>query len=820
MHNKPHTTASGGIRAWAFGATNSSSDRHLYDFDPKIALTLLTIDYVAPQPYQHKAALVLRIVLRKGHSRSYSDSYKFLRVLLQVVVPHVPLVLLSFIHFMLAYLLARVAQSVPNPPQPELLRVPDGFNITVWQRDLASARSLASASVNGSMVVYIGSAPKKGLGKVYYVIDADGNGTPDLKGAVLTDIDTPNGVAIQGNDLYISGFKNGKGMIWKLGNAHSYALQGTPFGGQLQVVTDRLPGDPGHGRRFLRFDPNGLLIVGGIGAPCNVCNLITDSNGIQHSSVYALNVTSGALTQLAAGVRNSVGLDFHPKTNVLYFTDNGRDKIGDDTPDCELNQLPFTVDYYHNAMARLAGVNATKRPVLPPVTGADGNISNYGFPVCQTQGLGNPYRRDLGPGVPLPDPDLNPNNTVFNCSSPAAYIQPVQAMGPHTAPLGMRFYRLNSTAPSAFPAAYNNTIFIVQRGSWNRALKIGYRVMLLQLEDSPGGTANSSLKLKPTLYKEFAGGWLVNENKTSNYAWGPTRYAAAQPELLKVPAGFRIALWQQDLPGARTLSSVMVNGATIVYVGSTSRQVYYVVDQNSDGTPDFTGSLLSSMEKPTGVVVLGDDLFVSGYQNGKGLVWKIQNAHTYALQNKAYDGTLTVVTDQLPGDAGHGRRVLRFDPNGVLVLGIGAPCNVCQLNTTSNGIQFGSLYALNVTSGQLVQLATGIRNSVGFDFHPQTGHLYFTDNGRDRLGDDAPDCELNSLPFNFNSYRSLVSRPRSGTKFQLAMLVNSKLSNYGFPFCHTQGLGDPYRRTLGSGVPLADPDLNKPNNVAFNCRGE
>jgi hypothetical protein len=130
-----------------------------------------------------------------------------------------------------------------------------------------------------------------------------------------------------------------------------------------------------------------------------------------------------------------------------------------------------------------------------------------------------------------------------------------------------------------------------------------------------------------------------------------------------------------------------------------------------------------------------------------------------------------------------------------------------------------SLLCYVVANLAVVTTPSGIRNSVGFDFHPQTGHLYFTDNGRDRIGDNSPDCELNSLPFTYNSYRSLVSRPRSGTMFKLAVKVNGKISNFGFPFCQTQGLGNPYRRNLGSGVPLVDPDLNR-NNTAFNCSGE
>lgn len=95
------------------------------------------------------------------------------------------------------------------------------------------------------------------------------------------------------------------------------------------------------------------------------------------------------------GIRNSVGFDWHPATGVLYFTDNGRDKIGDDSPDCELNRMPGP---------SLAVANSSRQ------------LPDFGFPFCQTQGLGDPYQRDLGGGEPLPDPDLNPDNSVVNCS--------------------------------------------------------------------------------------------------------------------------------------------------------------------------------------------------------------------------------------------------------------------------------------------------------------------------------------------------------------------------------------------------------------------
>eukprot|EP00775_Hariotina_reticulata_P002029 gene2029-2351_t len=389
--------------------------------------------------------------------------------------------------------------------QEELLKVPSGFSIAVWRKDLSGARMLASVKVKGDTIVYVGSVSSN----VYYVVDRGSDGTPDFSGSLLSDINTPNGVAVRGNDLYVSGFQGGKGMVWKIRNAHTYALQNKAYDGTRTVVTDQLPGDGWHGRRVLRFDPNGVLVLG-IGAPCNVCQLDTISNGVQYGTLYALNVTTGQLVQLAKGVRNSVGFDFHPGTKQLYFTDNGRDELGDNSPDCELNRLPFTYNSYRSLVSQPR--SGTKFQLAVKV---GGKVVDFGFPFCQTQGLGNPYRRNVGAGVPLVDPDLNPRSSAVNCSGTGAYYQPVQAVGPHTAPLGMRFYRYNPNAPQSFPASFKRVIFIAEHGSWNRARKIGYRVMMLRL-----GRSSSTAPLTAQVYKQFAWGWLRNENTPSDDDWG------------------------------------------------------------------------------------------------------------------------------------------------------------------------------------------------------------------------------------------------------------------------------------------------------------
>jgi glucose/arabinose dehydrogenase len=151
---------------------------------------------------------------------------------------------------------------------------------------------------------------------------------------------------------------------------------------------------------------------------------------------------------VAHGVRNSVGFDWHPETGELWFTDNGRDMMGDDVPDCELNRLARTGDH-------------------------------FGYPFCHAGSIADP---EFGKDHPC-----------------EGYVPPAAKLGPHTAPLGMRFYR-----GSQFPQKYHHAIFIAQHGSWNRSTPIGYRLMVAFPQ--PDGTAITEV---------FAEGWLKGSS-----AWG------------------------------------------------------------------------------------------------------------------------------------------------------------------------------------------------------------------------------------------------------------------------------------------------------------
>lgn len=188
------------------------------------------------------------------------------------------------------------------------------------------------------------------------------------------------------------------------------------------VTVAPLPNDAHHGRKTIRFGPDGLLYVS-IGAPCNVCDRDADGYG----QIRRMPASGGSWEVVARGIRDSVGFDFHPVTGELWFTDNGRDWLGDDRPPDELNRV--TEPGQH-----------------------------FGFPFCH--------------GGNLVDPEFGLAQRP--CSG---FTPPVQELGPHVAALGMTFY-----TGAMFPDEYRNQVFIAEHGSWNRSQKIGYRVTVVRLD--------------------------------------------------------------------------------------------------------------------------------------------------------------------------------------------------------------------------------------------------------------------------------------------------------------------------------------------------
>jgi glucose/arabinose dehydrogenase len=286
------------------------------------------------------------------------------------------------------------------------IRLPPGFRIELFAR-VANARQMAL----GGKTLFVGSMR---LGKVH-AIELGPDFAAGRIHVVAAGLNLPVGVAFREGSLYISAVDR----ILRLdGIERRLADPPAPV-----VVRGDLPRETHHGWKFIAFGPDGRLYVP-VGAPCNICEPDPD----RYAAILSMHPDGSALATFARGVRNTVGFDWHPQTKELWFTDNGRDLLGDDAPPDELNHAP--------------------RPGL-----------HFGYPYCHAGKLADPGFGDRRP-----------------CASFAA---PAQNLGPHVAALGMRFY-----TGRQFPAEYRNRIFIAEHGSWNRSTKIGYRITTVTLEGS------------------------------------------------------------------------------------------------------------------------------------------------------------------------------------------------------------------------------------------------------------------------------------------------------------------------------------------------
>ena len=283
------------------------------------------------------------------------------------------------------------------------LNLPPGFSISLYADDVPNARAMA---LSPSGVVFVGS---RRAGRVYAVVDRDGDHKAETVLTLAHGLNLPTGVAFRNGSLYVAEVSR----ILRYDDIEA-RLERPP---RPSVVIDTLPNDRHHGWKFIAFGPDGLMYVP-VGAPCNVCERNDDP---RYSAILRMRPDGTRLEPYAHGVRNSVGFDWHPETRELWFTDNGRDMLGDNLPSDELNRAPR------------AGLH-------------------FGFPYCHEG--------------EVPDPRFG---SVQPCTD---FEPPVVKLGPHVAGLGMRFY-----TGSMFPEAYRHQIFVAQHGSWNRTVPIGYRVI-------------------------------------------------------------------------------------------------------------------------------------------------------------------------------------------------------------------------------------------------------------------------------------------------------------------------------------------------------
>jgi glucose/arabinose dehydrogenase len=307
------------------------------------------------------------------------------------------------------------------------LKVPPGFSVELLAR-VPNARQMA---LGDQRVLYVGSTSEGAV----HALELDEQYRAGKLHVIASRLTMPAGVAYRQGSLYVSAVSR----ILRFDDiTQRLAAPPAPV-----VVRGDLPTETHHGWKFIAFGPDGWLYVP-VGAPCNVCERDPD----RYAALLRMKPDGSELQTFARGIRNTVGFDWQPGTRELWFTDNGRDMLGDDVPPDELNRAP--------------------RPGM-----------NFGFPYCHAGTLSDPQYGAKHP-----------------CSE---FTAPAQALGPHVAALGMRFY-----TGSQFPEAYRGQVVIAEHGSWNRSGKIGYRVSMVKLE---GGRA--------VAYTPFVTGWLQGDR-----AWG------------------------------------------------------------------------------------------------------------------------------------------------------------------------------------------------------------------------------------------------------------------------------------------------------------
>ena len=304
-----------------------------------------------------------------------------------------------------------------NPPGPKIfkssklpidkIQLPEGFEIEVYAEGVKNARSM-DLSPNGTL--FVGT---RGEGKVYALRDTNGDGKHDRQYLLDSGLKMPNGVAFRDGDLYVAEVSR----ILKFKDIEN-RLENP---GEPEVLYDGYPTETHHGWKYIAFGPDGKLYVP-VGAPCNICK----SEEAVYASITRINPDGSGMEVVQHGIRNTVGFTWHPTTDELWFTDNGRDWMGDDQPYCELNRAPE-------------------------------EQMHFGYPYC--------HQGDLS------DPEFGSERPCSEFTAPAAKL------GPHVAPLGLEFY-----TQSQFPEDYRGQIFVAEHGSWNRSEKIGYRVMMATLE--------------------------------------------------------------------------------------------------------------------------------------------------------------------------------------------------------------------------------------------------------------------------------------------------------------------------------------------------
>ncbi|HVL58401.1 MAG TPA: PQQ-dependent sugar dehydrogenase [Burkholderiaceae bacterium] len=291
----------------------------------------------------------------------------------------------------------------PNEIPIDKLKVPSGFKVELWAHGIPGARAMVRGDQGK---IYVGT---RAIGRVYEITDRGGE---RVSRVVIDKLTQPAGVEFRNGSLYVMAIDK----VLRFDG-----IEGNPTAQPVDLTAQfKLPKEPHHNWKYIRFGPDGKLYVP-FGAPCNICE-----PGDEYAQIRRYNPDGSGMEVIARGVRNTVGFDFHPATQELWFTDHGRDWMGDDVPEDELNRL--------------------SRPG-----------ENFGFPYCHANGV--------------PDRDIKKDKPCDGVTLP------VTEMGPHSAVMGLQFY-----TGSMFPAEYRNAMFVARKGSWNRTRKFGFDVVVVRAD--------------------------------------------------------------------------------------------------------------------------------------------------------------------------------------------------------------------------------------------------------------------------------------------------------------------------------------------------
>ncbi|MCY4056955.1 MAG: PQQ-dependent sugar dehydrogenase, partial [Gammaproteobacteria bacterium] len=270
----------------------------------------------------------------------------------------------------------------------------EGFTLEVVTDDVPFARQIAEAP-DGTL--FVGSSSNCRISTNVYAVVSEDNGNVEVV-TVDSGLRCPSGVALRGDDLYVAALNR----VLRYANIMD-TFRNNP---DPEVIADDLPDDTHHGWKYLVFGPDGDLYVP-VGAPCNVC----ERSDERFSTILRMDPDTGETTVYAHGVRNSVGMAWHPVTSQLWFSENGRDGSGDNLPADEINRVETPGGH-------------------------------YGFPY---------FHQDHRTGEPVDYRD-----PVFGSGKDAAdYLRSEHLIQAHSAALGVTFYNGDQ-----FPSHYCGAMFI------------------------------------------------------------------------------------------------------------------------------------------------------------------------------------------------------------------------------------------------------------------------------------------------------------------------------------------------------------------------